>query len=105
MSRDVLAISGLFSSHIYKATRFFYSFTERIQRTTERVVQCSKKALFCGDCCDRNQAITLVVLFLLVSNVYLLKCFSFVFWQAKEFEVLKWFVNIFVLFMIEKGVG
>ena len=30
----------------------------------------------------------------LVSDIYLLKCFSSVFWQAKEFEVLKWFVNI-----------
>ena len=30
----------------------------------------------------------------LVSDIYLLKSFSSVFWQAKEFEVLKWFVNI-----------
>ena len=27
-------------------------------------VECSKKALFCGDFCDRNQAIILVVLVL-----------------------------------------
>ena len=27
------------------------------------------------------------------------------FWQAKEFEVLKWFVNIFVLFLIKKCAG
>ena len=27
------------------------------------------------------------------------------FWQAKEFEVIKWFVNIFVLFLIEKCAG
>ena len=27
-------------------------------------VECSKKALFCGDCCDRNQAIILMVLVL-----------------------------------------
>ena len=25
----------------------------------------------------------------LVSDIYLLKCFSFVFWQAKEFKVVK----------------
>ena len=27
------------------------------------------------------------------------------FWQAKEFKVLKWFVNILVLYLIEKCVG
>ena len=43
--------------------------------------------------------------FYLVSDIYLLKCFSSVFWQAKKLEVLKWFVNIFVLFVIEKCVG
>ena len=59
MSRDVLAISRLFSSHIYKATRFF-SF--RVQSVG--IAECSNKALFCGDCCDRNQAIILVVLVL-----------------------------------------
>ena len=26
-------------------------------------------------------------------------------WKAKEFEVIKWFVNIFVLFLIEKCAG
>ena len=31
--------------------------------------------------------------FWLVSDIYLLKYFSSVFWQAKEFEVIKWFVN------------
>ena len=34
------------------------------------IVQCSKKALFCGDFCDRNQAIILVVL-VLVSLVFI----------------------------------
>ena len=43
--------------------------------------------------------------FYLVSDIYLLKCFSYVFWKAKEFEVIKWFVNIFVLFLIEKCAG
>ena len=27
------------------------------------------------------------------------------FWKAKEFEVMKWFVNIFVLLLIEKSAG
>ena len=66
MSRDVLAISRLFSSRIYNAARFFYSFRER-QR---EIVQCSKRGLFCGDCCDRNQAIILVVL-VLVSLIFI----------------------------------
>ena len=58
-SRDVLAISRLFSSRLYKAAKFFiYS---------ESVV---KKALFCGNFCDRNQAIILVVL-VLVSLIFL----------------------------------
>ena len=34
------------------------------------IVECSKKALFCGDCCDRNQAIILVVL-VLVSLIFI----------------------------------
>ena len=34
------------------------------------------------------------VLVKLVSNIYLLKWSSSVFWQAKEFEVVKWFVNV-----------
>ena len=61
--------------------------------------------LLCSDCCDRNQAIILVVLVYLVSDIYVLKCFSSVFWKAKEFEVIKWFVNMFVLLLIEKCVG
>ena len=32
-------------------------------------------------------------------------CFFFGVRRAKEFEVVKWFVNIFVLFLIEKCVG
>ena len=43
--------------------------------------------------------------FCLVFDIYILKCFSFCILQAKEFEVLKWFVNIFVLFLFEKCVG
>ena len=31
-------------------------------RSLVEIVECSKKALFCGDCCDRYQAISLVVL-------------------------------------------
>ena len=53
-----------------------------------------KKALLCGNCCDRNQAIILVVFGLLSLRYLLLKCFCSVFWQAKKFEVIKWFVNI-----------
>ena len=34
------------------------------------IVECSEKALFCVDCCDRNQAIILVVV-VLVSLCYL----------------------------------
>ena len=52
MSRDVLAISRLFLVVYIKRQDFLF-----IQK-----VECSKKALFCGDCCDRNQAIILVVL-------------------------------------------
>ena len=42
--------------------------------------------------------------FWLVFDIYKVKCFSFCILQAKEFEVLKWFVIIFVLFVIEKYV-
>ena len=61
MSRDVLAISELFSSRIYIAAIFFISRESVIQR---KLMEGSKEALFCGDCCDRNQAIILVVLVL-----------------------------------------
>ena len=64
MSRDVLAISRLFSSRINKTARFF-THSERVCGS----VECSKKALFCGDFCDRNQAIILVVL-VLVSLIF-----------------------------------
>ena len=74
MSHDVLAISRLFSSRTYKATRFFI----HSECSSVEIVECSKKTLFCGDCCDRNQAIILMILE---------------------------FVNIFVLFVIEKCVG
>ena len=33
-----------------------------VQSEIVDLVECSKKALFCGDYCDRNQAIILVVL-------------------------------------------
>ena len=61
VSHDVLAISRLFSSRIYKAARFFLV---RECSSEREIVEYSKKALFCGDCCDRNQAIILVVLVL-----------------------------------------
>ena len=35
----------------------------------------------------------------------MLKCFSFCIGQAEKFEILKWFVNILVLFLIKKCVG
>ena len=65
MSRDVLAVSRLFSSRIYK-WRDFLLVQSVIQREVvqRKIVECSKKALFFGDCCDRNQAIILVVLVL-----------------------------------------
>ena len=59
MSREVLAISRLFSSRMYKAMRFFIHSGSECSS-----VECSKKALFCGDFYDRNQAIILVILVL-----------------------------------------
>ena len=66
MSPDVLANSRLFSQS-YKAARFFIPLESEMQSIIQSIVQseiveCSKKALFCGDYCDRNQAIILVVL-------------------------------------------
>ena len=62
MSRDDLAISRFFSSRIYKATRFFILSESVIQSIVQsEIVECSKKALLCGDYCDRNQAIILMV--------------------------------------------
>ena len=57
MSRDVLAFSRR-SSFCISGGEIF-----KIRRESS-LVECSKKALFCGDCCDKNQAITLVVLVL-----------------------------------------
>ena len=67
MSHDVLAISRLFSSRTYKATRFFI----HSECSSVEIVKCSKKTLFYGDCCDRNQAIILVIL-VLVSLIFIL---------------------------------
>ena len=63
MSRDVLAISRLFSSRIYKAARLFINSEIVLHSIVQsEIVEYSKKALFCGDYCDRNQAIILEVL-------------------------------------------
>ena len=62
MSWNVLAVSRLFSV-VYMRWRDFIHSESVVQR---KIAECSKKALFCGDCCDRNQAIILVV-FSLVS--------------------------------------
>ena len=65
MSRDVLVISRLFLSRIYKAARFFIHSDSVIQSIVQSdIAECSKKALFRADFCDRNQAIILVVLVL-----------------------------------------
>ena len=66
MSRNVLAISrlfSLFSTRIYKAARLFLFRESLIQSIVQsEIIECSKKAFFCGNYCDRNQAIILVVL-------------------------------------------
>ena len=54
MSHDVLAISRLFSSCMYKAVRFFFIHSEIESVVQRKIAECSKKALFCGDSCDRN---------------------------------------------------
>ena len=51
---------------MYKTARFF-THSECI---SVEIVECSKKALLCGDFCDRNQAIILVAL-ILVSLIYI----------------------------------
>ena len=61
MSCDVLAISRLFSV-VYITRRNFIHSESVVQR---KIAECSEKALFCGDCCDRNQAIILVLFSLL----------------------------------------
>ena len=58
VSWDVLAISRLFFV-IYIRRRDFIFSENVVQR---KIAECSKKALFCGDCSDSNQAIILVVL-------------------------------------------
>ena len=54
---DVLPISRLFSIVYIRWQDFIHS-ESVVQR---KIAECSKKALFCDDCCDRNQAINLVV--------------------------------------------
>ena len=50
MSHEVLAISRLFSRHIYKVARFFIDSECNGECSSVEIVECSKKALFCGDC-------------------------------------------------------
>ena len=53
MSHDVLAIYRLFSSRIYKVEGFFFIYSEC---SSVEIVECSKKALFCGDFCDKESS-------------------------------------------------
>ena len=55
--------------HFLEARIFVYM-AARFLRFREWQSRGSKKALLCGDCCDRNQAIILVVLVLLLVVVY-----------------------------------
>ena len=50
LSCDVLAISILFSVVCVRRQDFIHS-ESVVQR---KIAECSNKALFCGDCCDRN---------------------------------------------------
>ena len=50
MSCDVLAISRLFFVVYIRRRGFIHS--ESVVQS--KIVECSKKALFCSDCCDRN---------------------------------------------------
>ena len=50
VSCDVLAISRLFSNVYIRQQDFVHS-ENVVQR---KIAECTKKALFCGDCCDRN---------------------------------------------------
>ena len=68
MSRDVLAISRLFSVVYIMQQDFTHS--ERESVIQREIVECSKKALFCGDCCDKNQTIILMIL-VLVSLIFI----------------------------------
>ena len=72
MSHDVIAISKLFFTRAYKAARFFIHSDREKERKCSLVerVECSKKALFCGDFCDKNQVIILVIL-VLVSLIFI----------------------------------
>ena len=60
VSCDVLAISRLFSVVYIRQRDFIHSEIRSVVQS--KTLECNKKALFCGDCCDRNQAIILVVL-------------------------------------------
>ena len=67
VSCDLLAISRLFSVVVYTRRRDFIHSESVIQSIVQsEIVECSKKALFCGGYCDRNQAIILVVLVSLI---------------------------------------
>ena len=57
VSHDVLAFFGSLP-HSYTRRRGFYAF--RVAERKSDKVKRSKRAFFCGDCCDRNQAIILV---------------------------------------------
>ena len=67
---DVLEISRSFSV-VYVRWRYFIHFERECNSEIQRLSSKSrvelklvlKKALFCGDCCDRNQAIILVASF------------------------------------------
>ena len=60
--------------------------------------------MFCGDLLQIVGVTSVRQLFCLVGS-WLLKYISFCDHQAKEFKVLKWLVNMFVLFLMEKCVG
>ena len=53
---DVLAISRLFSVIYIRRQDFIHSGRERERESVvqRKIAQCNKKALLCGDCCDRN---------------------------------------------------
>ena len=65
MSYDVLAISRLFSVVYIRRQNFIHSERDRERDSKSRVeIRVLQKALLCGNCCDRNQPIILVVLVL-----------------------------------------
>ena len=59
MPRDVLAFSRTLLFCIQGSKIFL-----NLEISSVEIVECSRKALFRSDCCDRNQAIILVVLVL-----------------------------------------